>query len=272
MTVGPSPAANRAMDNRQLKFVAFADSTAHGYGSGDVFPLVEEQGCVATTSGGSLLLGNQDKQPSIAQVVINNWPKVATMVGIEPAQFLMTKVKVGIIPGRDSTAGDLRYDKLSNCRSHFGIPEGEKTINSYSAWCHEKYGQDLYGTARRKKLHFIGGVKRAKEIFRHIAKCQAEEVFLKQTDPHVLPLVICCGWNVLPQSEEVSPLHQVVIHQEHQAVKSMQHSAQTWQEVLQILVCFSGNNINDYWHFWMEPSGSNEALWWLPKRRCAGHD
>ena len=244
------------MDNRQLdqlKFVAFADSTAHGYGSGDVFPLAEEQGCVATTSGGSLLLGNQDEQKSIAQVV--------KMVGKEPAQFLMTNVKVGIIPGRDSTAGDPRYDKLSNCRDHFGIPEGEKTINSYNDWCHQTYGHALYGTAK-KKLHFIGGTQHAREIFCHIAKYQA----------HVLPLVICCGWNILPQSEDVSPLHQVVIHQEHQAVKSLQQSAQTWQEVLQILVCFSGSNINDYWHFWMEPSGSNEALWWLPKRRCAGHD
>ena len=260
------------MDNRQLKFVAFADSAAHGYGSGDVFPLVDEQGCVATTSGGSLLLGNQDKQPSIAQVAIKNWPRVATMVGKEPAQFLMTKVKVGIIPGQDSTAGDAKYDVLSECRGHFGIKEGEKTINSYNAWCHETYQDNLYGASGGKKMHFIGGAKRAKEIFCHIAKCQAQEVFLKQTDPHVLPLVICCGWNALPQKQNVSPLDQMIVHQEQQAVKSIQQSAQTWQEVLQILVCFSGNNINDYWHFWMEPSGSNEALWWLPKRRCAGHD
>ena len=165
------------MDNRQLnqlKFVAFADSTAHGYGSGDVFPLVEKPGCVATTSGGSLLLGNQDKKPSIAQVVINNWTKVATMVGKEPAQFLMTKVKVGIIPGRDSTAGDQRYDKLSNCRGHFGIPEGEKTINSYNAWCLETYAHNLYGTSGGHRMHFIGGKERAKEIFCPIMKCEAQ--------------------------------------------------------------------------------------------------
>ena len=141
------------MDNRQLdqlKFVAFADSTAYGYGSGDVFPLAEEQGCVATTSGGSLLLGNQDKKPSIAQVVINNWTKVAKMVGKEPAQFLMTNVKVGIIPGRDSTAGDPRYDMLSNCRDHFGIPEGEKSINSYNDWCHQTYGHCMAPQEARK--------------------------------------------------------------------------------------------------------------------------
>lgn len=84
------------------------------------------------------LWGNQDKQKSIAQVV--------KMVGKEPAQFLMTNVKVGIIPGRDSTAGDPRYDKLSNCRDHFGIPEGEKTINSYNDWCCQTYSHALYGT------------------------------------------------------------------------------------------------------------------------------
>ena len=215
------------MDNRQLnqlKFVAFADSTAHGYGSGDVFPLAEEQGCVATTSGGSLLL---EDQQSIAQVVINNWTKVAKMVGKEPAQFLMTNVKVGIIPGRDSTAGDPRYDKLSNCSDHFGIPEGEKTINSYNDWCRQTYGHALYGTSGGKKMHFIEGKERAQEIFCHIMKCEAREVFVKQTDPHVLPLVICCGWNVLPQSEDVSPLDQMRVHQEHQAVKSLQQSAQT---------------------------------------------
>lgn len=121
-------------------------------------------------------------------------------------------------------------------------------------------------------MHFIGGKERAQEIFCHIIKCEAREVFVKQTDPHVLLLVICCGWNVLPQSEKVRFLDQMRVHQEHQAVKSFQQSAQTWQEVLQILVCFSGSNINDYRHFWMELSGSNEALWWLPKRRCAGHD
>ena len=168
------------MDNRQLnqlKFVAFADSTAHGYGSGDVFPIVEKQCCVATTSGGSLLLGNQDKQPSIAQVVINNWTKVARMVGKEPAQFLMTKVKVGTIPGRDSTAGDQRYDKLSNCRGHFGIPEGEKTINSYNAWCRETYGHELYGTAKKEIAFHWGSPTSKRDFLSHCEVSSARSVF-----------------------------------------------------------------------------------------------
>ena len=121
------------------QFVALADSTAHRYGSGDIYQLVNNCRCVATTSGGSLLtgaqLGGQDANPSVAAVVVRNWTKMATILGTAPAQLLETKVVVGVIPGKNSVAGNERYDELAKYRAHFGINEGECTINSYNDWC-----------------------------------------------------------------------------------------------------------------------------------------
>ena len=265
------------MEGRIQQFVALADSSAHGYGSGDVFRLFDNCGCVATTSGGSLLIGGQaggdDPKPSIAAVVVRNWARVATMLGLEPKQFLAKKVVVGVIPGQDSVAGNEKYDELSQYRAHYGIKEGERTINSYNDWCKKKFRLPLYGTSGGKKLHFIGGQQQSQAVFCHICQQQAMESLREGKAQHnVLPLVICCGWNALsatnPSKNAVKyAKEQTVLHQEQQAVKSMQNSAKHWREILQILACFSGDNVGHYWDFWMNESGNTGPLWWLPKRR-----
>lgn len=263
------------MEGRNQQFVALADSTAHGYGSGDVFKLVDNCGCVATTSGGSLLIGGQaggqGPKPSVAAVVVRNWTKVAAMLGLEPAQFLATKVVVGVIPGHDSVAGSAHYDELKKYRAHFGIEEGKRTINSYNDWCKETFGQPLYGASGGKRNHFIGGKAQSQAVFCHI--CQEQALEAQRTavaQDNVLPLVICCGWNALsdkdPQHQKYAK-EQMVVHQEHQAIKSMQKSAKHWREILQILTCFSGDKMDSYWNFWMDESRNAEPLWWLPKRR-----
>ena len=79
-------------------------------------------------------------------------------------------------------------------------------------------------------MHFIGGKERAREIFCHITQQQAKESLRKEAaQDNVIPLVICCGWNALSDKathHKDYAKEQMVIHQEHQAIKSI--AAKCW--------------------------------------------